>query len=378
MAKNPVDQPIHGLMQNRWSPYAFDPSRSVATEDLAAIFEAARWAASAYNAQPWRYIVGVKGRNDEVWERIHDQVLVEGNQAWTGHAPVLALGIVRSAYEHNDKPNGTAEHDLGAASASLTLEATARGLVVHQMGGILPDVAADLFDDILDRSPTAVLSMEFYERDDQTALDDYVAGITSADEFDRATFRNAGNNPPGHRRMVEAARLAGRPVVGSNAPRRYARLARTEGFDRLRSLTPVQRRHFDIPDALPDNAYGSRFRAAMSSMGGHGSMGDSTEDPITGFLRSQTLWDVTMAESIADATAQGSPVVHVVGRFHSEFGTEPGKSGLADAVAQRIQPEQRMIIITVVDTDAPSLRVEDVGRGHFVIYVGPLPEPDPA
>lgn len=145
MAKNPVDQPIHGLMQNRWSPYAFDPSRSVASEDLAAVFEAARWAASAYNAQPWRYIVGVKGRNDEVWERIHDQVLVEGNQAWTAHAPVLALGIVRSAYEHNDKPNGTAEHDLGAASASLTLEATARGLVVHQMGGILPDVAADLF-----------------------------------------------------------------------------------------------------------------------------------------------------------------------------------------------------------------------------------------
>tara|TARA_R110000782_G_scaffold30348_14_gene75661 strand:+ start:33638 stop:34600 length:963 start_codon:yes stop_codon:yes gene_type:complete len=258
------------------------------------------------------------------------------------------------------------------ADASVVIIGEVHG---HPLG---LEVAADLFDDILDRSPTAVLSMEFYERDDQTALDDYVAGITTADEFDRATFRNAGNNPPGHRRMVEAARLAGRPVVGSNAPRRYARLARTEGFDRLRSLTPVQRRHFDIPDALPDNAYGSRFRAAMSSMGGHGSMGDSTEDPITGFLRSQTLWDVTMAESIADATAQGSPVVHVVGRFHSEFGTEPGKSGLADAVAQRIQPDQRMIIITVVDTDAPSLRVEDVGRGHFVIYVGPLPEPDPA
>jgi uncharacterized iron-regulated protein len=239
-------------------------------------------------------------------------------------------------------------------------------------------VAAELFDDILERRPTAVLSMEFYERDDQTALDDYVAGITSAEEFDRATFRNPGNNPEGHRRMVEAARLAGRPVVGANAPRRYARLARTEGFDRLRALTPTQRRHFEIPDALPDNAYSSRFRAAMSSMGGHGSMHGDGEDPITGFLRSQTLWDVTMAESIADATAQGAPVVHVVGRFHSEFGTEPGKSGLADAIAQRIQPDQRMIIITVVDADAPLLRVEDVGRGHFVVYVGPLPEPEPA
>lgn len=238
-------------------------------------------------------------------------------------------------------------------------------------------VAADLFDDILARNPNAVLSMEFYERDDQSDLDDYIAGITSAAEFDRATFRNPSNNPEGHRRMVEAARLAARPVVGANAPRRYARLARTEGFDRLRALTPTQRRLFEIPDTLPDNAYASRFRAAMGSMGDHGSADDDA-DPIEGFLRSQTLWDVTMAESIADATALGEPVVHVVGRFHSEFGTEPGKSGLADAIAQRIQPDQRMIIITVVDTDAPSLRVEDVGRGHFVIYVGPLPEPDPA
>lgn len=240
----------------------------------------------------------------------------------------------------------------------------------HPLGLAL---AAELFEDILESSPTAVLSMEFYERDHQTALDDYTAGILSPTEFDAATFRDASNNPDGHRRMVEAARLAGRPVIGSNAPRRYARLARTEGFERLRDLTDTQRRHYEVPDALPDNAYSKRFRAAMGSMGDHGQSGP---DPVGGFLRAQTLWDVTMAESIAEATRLGAPVVHVVGRFHAEFGTEPGKSGLADAIAQRIQPEQRMIIITIIDADAGSLRVEDVGRGHFVAYVGPLPEPE--
>jgi uncharacterized iron-regulated protein len=253
------------------------------------------------------------------------------------------------------------------ADASVVVIAEVHG---HPLGLAL---AAELFEDILQASPTAVLSMEFYERDHQTALDDYTAGILSPDEFDAATFRNAGNNPDGHRRMLEATRLAGRPVIGANAPRRYARLARTEGFDRLRDLTDTQRRHYEIPDALPDNAYAKRFRAAMNAMGGHGQAGP---DPVGGYFRAQTLWDVTMAESVAEATRLGAPVVHIVGRFHAEFGTEPGKSGLADAIAQRIQPEQRMIIITVIDADAGSLRVEDVGRGHFVAYVGPLPPPE--
>ncbi len=238
------------------------------------------------------------------------------------------------------------------------------------------DLAADLFEDILRANPRAVLSMEFYERDQQTALDDYVGGIINAEQFDRATFRNAGNNPEGHRRMVEAARLAGRPIIAANAPRRYARLARTDGYDRLRNLTAEQRRHYEIPDTLPDNAYAGRFRAAMSGMGGngHGSTTATGENPVDGFFRSQILWDVTMAESIADATRLGAPVVHVVGRFHAEYGTEPGKSGLADAVAQRLQPDQRLLIITVLDADSGQLRVEDVGRGHFIVYVGSQPE----
>ncbi len=136
---------IHTLLSQRRSPYSLDPQRAVPTEDLLALFEAARWAASSFNAQPWRYIIGVKDSDDGLWEKIHG-LLLSGNQPWTRNAPVLALGIMQTDFDHNGKPNAAAMHDLGAASAQLTLEATARGLVVHQMGGLRTDDAHSAFE----------------------------------------------------------------------------------------------------------------------------------------------------------------------------------------------------------------------------------------
>lgn len=132
------DHPIHDLLARRWSPYAF-ADRPVSDDDLRALFEAARWAASSYNEQPWRYIVATRAQPAE-----HERLLaclLEGNQAWARAAPVLALGCVSLTLAYNNQPNAAAQHDLGLASASLTLEATARGLFVHQMIGILPDKA---------------------------------------------------------------------------------------------------------------------------------------------------------------------------------------------------------------------------------------------
>ncbi len=140
----PADYPIHDILRHRWSPYAFDPRRSVDLADLHALFEAARWAMSSYNAQPWRYIVGVRDRNPALWEKVYS-VLVEGNQPWAKNAPVLALGLVEHRFEKNGKENKAATHDLGAASACLTFEAVSRGLHVHQMIGIEPDKARDVF-----------------------------------------------------------------------------------------------------------------------------------------------------------------------------------------------------------------------------------------
>ena len=136
------DHPIHEFIARRWSPYAF-ADRAVASADLRALFEAARWAASSYNEQPWSYIVATKAET-ALFERVLS-CLVEANQAWAKAAPVLGLGCTNLKFALNGKPNAAAVHDLGQASASLTFEATSRGLYVHQMIGILPDKARVAF-----------------------------------------------------------------------------------------------------------------------------------------------------------------------------------------------------------------------------------------
>jgi nitroreductase len=136
------DHPIQELIVQRWSPYGF-ADKLVSAEDLQSLFEAVRWAASSYNEQPWRYIVAGK-QNSEDFERVLS-CLVEGNQGWAKNAPVLALGCANLKFTHNGQPNRVAVHDLGLASANLCTEATARGLSVHQMAGILPERARVLF-----------------------------------------------------------------------------------------------------------------------------------------------------------------------------------------------------------------------------------------
>src|SRR3984893_19056089 len=137
-----TDYPIHELIASRWSPYCF-ANRSVSDEDLRSIFEAARWAASSYNEQPWSYIVAKKEDANE-FERLLS-CLVEGNQAWAKTASALALGVSRLNFARNNKPNRAAIHDLGLAAGTLVLEATASGLAVHHMAGILPEKARELY-----------------------------------------------------------------------------------------------------------------------------------------------------------------------------------------------------------------------------------------
>lgn len=134
---------IHSLIKQRYSPYQFSPERLVADADLAALFEAARWAASSFNAQPWRYLIA-KREDDADFAKILN-CLTEANRVWAQHAGVLALGFAQHNFEYNGKPNRVAIHDLGAASAQLTLEAENRGLKVHQMAGILQDVIREKF-----------------------------------------------------------------------------------------------------------------------------------------------------------------------------------------------------------------------------------------
>ncbi len=141
--RSSTDYPVHDLITKRWSPYSFD-DRPVSESDLHSLFEAARWAASSYNEQPWSYIVATKEDTAE-FERLLS-CLVEGNQVWAKAAPVLALGIATLKFARNKKPNRVAVHDLGLAAGNLCLEATARGLMVHQMVGILPERAREIYE----------------------------------------------------------------------------------------------------------------------------------------------------------------------------------------------------------------------------------------
>jgi nitroreductase len=161
-----TDYPINELVAKRFSPYVFDPEREVAAKDMDSLFEAARWTMSCFNEQPWRYICGVKGDGSDRWQQVHS-CLVEGNQAWTANAPVLVLGLVKTTFDRNGKDNSSAEHDLGAASAFMTVEAASRGLHVHQMAGIEVDKIIETFALPGDIKPMTALAIGYRGQSEQ-------------------------------------------------------------------------------------------------------------------------------------------------------------------------------------------------------------------
>ncbi|MFT7677831.1 MAG: nitroreductase [Planctomycetota bacterium] len=133
--------PITKAIAERWSPRAFSPE-AVSSDDLTAVLEAARWAASCFGAEPWRFIVGVKGSGSGHANILES--LVPANQSWAASAPVLMLSLAQENFERNGKPNNWAAHDVGLAVGQLGIEASSRGLFLHQMAGFVPDQASEL------------------------------------------------------------------------------------------------------------------------------------------------------------------------------------------------------------------------------------------
>jgi nitroreductase len=126
---------------SRWSARSF-ANRDVSPADLKKVFEAARWAASAYNEQPWRFLVGL--RNSSTHKKIFS-TLIGFNQGWAGVAPILILGVASSKFSHNGSPNAYALYDLGAAAAALCLQAASLGLTTHSMAGFDQAAARQAF-----------------------------------------------------------------------------------------------------------------------------------------------------------------------------------------------------------------------------------------
>ncbi|HMS82158.1 MAG TPA: nitroreductase family protein [Nitrospira sp.] len=127
-----IHPPIHELLARRWSPRAFD-ERAVETELLRVVFEAARWAPSSNNEQPWRFVVATKDQ-EAAWTRLVD-CLMESNRRWAFRAPVLILSVASMYFAMNGKPNRHAFHDTGLATQNLVLQAAVHGLMARQMAG---------------------------------------------------------------------------------------------------------------------------------------------------------------------------------------------------------------------------------------------------
>ena len=137
-----AEYPIHELIRDRWSPRAFQAT-PVEPGKLLSMLEAARWAPSSSNEQPWTFLVA-RAEEKEEFEKMLG-CLVEGNRAWAKAVPVLIITVAKRSFSQTGKPNRCAIHDVGLASENLTLQAVALGLSTHGMAGIEREKIHDVY-----------------------------------------------------------------------------------------------------------------------------------------------------------------------------------------------------------------------------------------
>jgi nitroreductase len=153
-----TDRPVAKLIKERWSPRAFT-AQAISKEDIATLFEAARWAPSCNNEQPWLYFYAQKS-DQEGFQKLVD-CLVPGNQAWAKHADILVACVARKTNAKDGKENPWAKHDLGAASCSIMLQATDLGFYGHEMAGFDPAKATETLGLSEDQVPTAFMALGY-------------------------------------------------------------------------------------------------------------------------------------------------------------------------------------------------------------------------
>lgn len=147
------------VIKKRWSPRAFDGNKMIEIEKLNKIFEAARWAPSCSNEQPWRFIIG---RKDKGYE--HQKILNcldESNQVWAKYAPLLVIVCSKKTFTHNNKINDWNEYDTGQAVAFMILQAMNEGIFAHQMAGINKDKIIEDFNIPEDFQPISVIAFGY-------------------------------------------------------------------------------------------------------------------------------------------------------------------------------------------------------------------------
>jgi nitroreductase len=153
-----IDYPILEVLKRRWSPRVFS-DRMVEPEKLRSLFEAARWAPSSFNEQPWSFIVTTKDKPED-----HARLLgclVEKNQQWARTAPVLMVSVAKLNFDRTGKPNRHAFHDVGLAVGLLLVQATALDLFVHQMAGFAPEKVAQTYNIPAEFAPVAAIAIGY-------------------------------------------------------------------------------------------------------------------------------------------------------------------------------------------------------------------------
>lgn len=154
---------VSDLILKRRSLRAFS-NAPLTEEQITTLFEAARWAPSSVNEQPWQYIYATQG--EALWKIIFD-MLNEGNRIWAKNAPLLVVSLARTTFSRNGRPNPSAMYDLGGANATLSLQATAMGLNVHQMGGFDHEGLRNALRVPADLEPGVVMAIGFPGNPDQ-------------------------------------------------------------------------------------------------------------------------------------------------------------------------------------------------------------------
>lgn len=272
--------------------------------------------------------------------------------------------------------------------------------------GVAHAVQLAVTQDVAARYPgRGALSMEMLERDDQPLADDYLDGLIDAATFAKLTssesWAGEGSWKNWYQPIIDAAADEGWRIVAANAPRRYVRKASDgDDYDTLRAIPQPRRSLYDFPQTWPAE-YRQRFVDVMSGKGDDDE--DDQDEPastapasapasqpasrpasphgplkpeqVDSALRTQMLWDATMADSIARARRSGSkPVIHLVGQFHSDFA-----GGTVQETRARLGKSARILTISMQrrDVAATSLRASDRDRADFVIYTGKRP-PEPA
>ena len=234
------DYPIDPLLQQRWSPLAFDP-KPVPADVLGSLFEAARWSPSSSNEQPWRFLVGTRDGDPDTYEKLLD-CIVPGNQVWATTAPVLFLVLATTTFARNGSENRFALYDAGQAVGHLTVEATALGLHLRQMGGFDAPKARQVFAIPDDITVGAMIALG-YEGDPEYSTDEKyrqrhedptrtrktlheIVFTGSGDAFGTPSRRFCGNNSENKHTMPE-------PTTPDKAPsRRNARARLYASLDR--------------------------------------------------------------------------------------------------------------------------------------------------